>query len=218
MKTISYAITVKDEYDEVKRLLRLLLVYKRECDEIVVLIDRPELHPANMYYDMEIEEIINMQGIHINIHQFAGDFAAHKNYLNSKCTKDYIFQIDADEYPSTDLLTVLPQILELNENDLYFVPRVNTVTGITSDYIKLWNWSTQSIAGIDEPTINFPDYQARIYKNSPDIKWKNKVHEVITGHKTLTMLQPIPSWSLYHPQSLEKQIKQYNLYAGLTRK
>ena len=37
----SYAITVCNELQEVKRLLDLLLESKREQDEIVVLVDNP---------------------------------------------------------------------------------------------------------------------------------------------------------------------------------
>ena len=30
------------------------------------------------------------------------------------------------------------------------------------------------------------DYQTRIYKNTPDVTWMNKVHERITGYDTFS--------------------------------
>jgi hypothetical protein len=39
---ISYAITVCDELEEVKRLIELLHVQKRSEDEICVLVDKPK--------------------------------------------------------------------------------------------------------------------------------------------------------------------------------
>ena len=43
---------------------------------------------------------------------------------------DYIFHIDADEIPNEVLLKQLPQILEINDTDLVWVPRINIVNGI----------------------------------------------------------------------------------------
>ena len=51
------------------------------------------------------------------------------------CTKDYIVNIDSDELPNVELLNILPGILEANpEVDLYYVPRINTVSGITDEF------------------------------------------------------------------------------------
>lgn len=69
-----------------------------------------------------------------------------------------------------------------------------------------------------QPINGFPDYQWRIYKNNPYIKWKNKVHEVLEGYKTFAA---IPSdimqgaMMLMHPKSIEKQEKQNNYYNSL---
>ena len=60
-----------------------------------------------------------------------------------------------------------------------------------------------------------PDYQWRIYKNSPNIKWKNKVHEVIEGYKTMAQIPGFEDLSLYHPKTIERQEKQNNYYNEL---
>ena len=63
------------------------------------------------------------------------------------------------------------------------------------------------------PIINWCDYQSRIYRNSPDIKWVGKVHEYISGYKTIAQLPSIFYYSLYHPKSIEKQEQQNSLYS-----
>ena len=59
---------------------------------------------------------------------------------------------------------------------------------------------------------NLPDYQCRIWRNTPEIKWKNKVHEVLEGFKTYTALPDVEYFALYHPKTIDKQVKQNQLY------
>ena len=142
---------------------------------------------------------------------FKGHFADWKNKLTEYCTGDYIFQIDADEMPHRYLLDNLPEILESNSDlEVLLVPRVNTVEGITQEHIQKWRWN------IDEKgRVNWPDYQWRIWKNKPEIKWKNKVHEVLDGFTTYASLPDNESYSLFHPKTIERQEKQNNLYSTL---
>lgn len=199
---ISYAITVCDELHEVRRLLDLLCKYKREQDEIVVLLDKTKS-------SIRIENMLaNDYNISLHVDFFGRHFAEWKNKLNSFCTGDYIFQIDADEYPHEDLIADLPEIFEANPTvEAYVVPRVNTVEGLTPEHIAKWSWHVN-----ENGWINFPDYQWRIYKNSPYIKWKNKVHEVIEGYKVMAQIPAYESLSLYHPKTIERQEKQNNYY------
>jgi hypothetical protein len=202
---ISYAITVCDELHEVRRLLDLLCKYKRERDEIVVLLDKTKS-------SIRIENMLsNDYNILLHVDFFDGHFADWKNKLNGFCTGDYIFQIDADEYPHEELIQDLPGILETNSTvEAYIVPRVNTVEGLTPEHIAKWGWNVN-----ENGWVNFPDYQWRIYKNSPYIKWKNKVHEVIEGYKIMAQLPAFESLSLYHPKTIERQERQNNYYNTL---
>ena len=140
---------------------------------------------------------------------FNKNFAEWKNKLSLICKGDYIFQIDADEIPNDFLIEHLPSILE-NNVDVILVPRVNTVQGITPQHIQAWGW-TQN----DKGWIQFPDYQWRIYKNSHDIKWKNKVHEVLEGYKTYAYLLEFEEYSLYHHKHISRQESQNNFYSKL---
>ena len=128
---ISYAITVCDEFLEIQRLLSLLLNNKRQQDEIVVLVDlsknKPTSELLSYLHELSFEDCITLIEDNFNRH-----FADWKNKLTKSCKGDYIFQIDADEIPNISLIENLPVILESNpDNEVYLVPRVNTVEGLT---------------------------------------------------------------------------------------
>lgn len=205
---ISYAITVCNELEEVKRLVNFLLSNKREQDEVVVLADSPKM-------SQELQEVLkacaSINQIILIESEFKGHFADWKNLLTSHCTGDYIFQIDADEVPCTPLIESLPSILESNpELDVMLVPRVNTVEGLTQEHIQKWNWNVNS-----EGWVNWPDYQWRVYRNTPEIKWVNKVHERLEGFKTYTTLPMEEDYSLYHPKTIDRQERQNTYYDTL---
>ena len=203
---ISYGITVCDELEEIKRLVDFLLLHKREQDEIVVLLDDSKGKGDVYYYLLTTSPEVTCYR-----DQFKGHFADWKNQLTSYCKGDYVFQIDADELPNKLLIEMLPELLEINQEvDVFRVPRINTVIGLTEGHIRKWGW------GVDlNGWVNFPDYQWRIYKNNPNIKWKNKVHEVLEGFKTISVLPAEEYCSLYHPKTITKQERQNNYYDTL---
>jgi hypothetical protein len=203
---ISYAITVCNELEEVKRLVNFLLSNKRKEDEIVILFDKQNGSTQVRQYVADLPREITVQRSN-----FQGHFADWKNLLTSFCTGDYIFQIDADEVPCTPLIESLPYILEVNQElDVLLVPRVNTVEGLTQEHIHKWGWNVNS-----EGWVNWPDYQWRIYRNCPEVKWVNKVHERLEGFKAYTTLPMEEDYSLYHPKTIERQERQNNYYSTL---
>lgn len=207
---LSYAITVCNELEEVRRLLDLLLEHKREQDEIVVLVDttkpNDELISTLRHYEMH-----NMDHIVVWPGEFNGHFADWKNKLTSYCSGDYVFQIDADEYPHSDFIQNLHAVLESNpEVDVYLVPRVNTVEGLTQEHIQKWGWRVDN-----KGWVNWPDWQHRIYRNDGNIKWQNKVHEILVNHKQFAYLPIVEEYALFHPKTISKQEKQNNYYNTL---
>jgi glycosyltransferase involved in cell wall biosynthesis len=213
MPSISYAISACNEHVELERLLSQLLSSIRDKDEIVVQMDvlqndiltLPEDKKKVLGYIMNLQEQGKIRSV---LYPLNNDFATFKNNLKDLCTKDYIFQIDADEYPHEDLILNLPSILESNpEIDVFLTPRINTVEGLTEAHIKQWGWN---VTGDDR--VNFPDYQWRIWVNNKKIKWINKVHERLEGFGLYTNLPPIDECCLYHPKDIIRQEKQNNYY------
>jgi len=201
---ISYAITVHNELEELTKLLDFLNNNIREEDEIVIQYDEGGVTQEVLEYLNIMEK---MHGFVVIGFPLNKDFATFKNNLKEKCTKDYIFQIDADEIPHEIMIEYLPQVLEDNPVDIIFVPRVNTVDGLTQEHIQKWRWNVN-----ERGWVNWPDYQTRIYKNTEDVTWMNKVHEKITGYDTFSNFPAEEHWALYHPKQIDRQEKQNQFY------
>jgi hypothetical protein len=205
---IVYAICVCDEHVEIQRLVSFLLKNKKPQDKIVILFDETK-------NSVEVEHYLRTHSVNNEFYwykdKFEGNFADWKNKLNSLCNGDYIFNLDADEIPNQFLIENIHQILEYNpEIDVYAVGRINTVEGITTEHIQKWGWRVS-----EQGWINFPDKQLRIYKNKPEIKWKNKVHEVLEGYKIISNLPFQEEWCLYHPKTIKRQEEQNSYYDAI---
>ena len=199
---ISYGITVHNEFEELNKLLQILNNYIDSEDEIVVCIDGDDEKVEAVLGDYlsENKAIVYRR-------KLDGDFAAHKNSVIENSTGDYIFHIDADEYPHETLLQQLKQIIEMNDGiDLIWIPRVNTVDGMEQKHIQKWGWRVT-----EKGWVNYPDYQARVFRNDKNIRWTRPLHEYITGCKTYSHLPPHEELSLYHPKTIQKQ-EQQNLF------
>jgi glycosyltransferase involved in cell wall biosynthesis len=205
---LSYAITACNEVEETIRLVGQLLNYKEENSEIVVLLDTPKA-PIELVEYLELQA--NADHITLIESEFNNDFAQWKNLLNSQCKGEWIFQLDADEYLTNDLIHNLEDILDNNiDKDLVLVPRINTVEGLTETHIKKWGWNVNN-----KGWVNFPDVQTRIYKNSDKIGWSGKVHERIVGFESYTNFPADEIYCIIHPKTIERQEKQNNYYDTL---
>lgn len=204
----SFAITAWNEDKELDKLLTLL-VKEGDCqNEIIVLLDK-----GNTSNSVKKVCERHKQHILLGYHPLNKNFAAHKNYLNSMCRGQYIFNIDADEIPEVSLVNNLHLLVNMNDDvDLIRVPRINVVNGITPMDMKKWGWTHSS-----KGWINFPDYQDRIYKNNGTIKWSNQVHEKLSGYKTVSKLPPEAKWSLIHTKTIKKQREQNKFYSEIIK-
>jgi glycosyltransferase involved in cell wall biosynthesis len=204
---LSYGITVCNEAVELERLILFLLLHKDPNDQIVVLQDTTQ--PDEWVTDV-------LHRYRDNITHWAarldGDFATFKNNLLAVATGEYLFQIDADEVPRESLIHSLKKELRKHRKiDCLAVPRINLVKGLTPEWINAWQWQVD-----DQGRINYPDYQVRIFKLNQGIRWKNKVHEELDGHKSCHFLPAeTDDFCLMHPKDIERQKKQNEFYQRL---
>ncbi len=205
---ISYAITVCNELEEIKKLVPFLLQHKRVNDEIVILYDNKNGSPEVLDYLLPFNIKPNVQTW--RCFDWNNNFADFKNKLNSYCTGDYIYQLDADEMIDEYMVKNLHEILTLNPKvDLIFVPRINTVNGITEEHVKKWGWKVN-----EKGWINYPDYQGRIYRKN--MTWYGKVHERIVGGQKFSTLPPDEEvYCIQHHKSIDKQEKQNKFYNSI---
>ncbi len=208
---IGYFITACNEYEELKKLLILLRTNIDKNDCIGVLLDEKNVTD-------EVDSLCNQflvpdnESFRVIYSNLDNDFASFKNlgyHLFDDC--DWIFNIDADELPSSILIQNIKQVINLNpETELIYVPRINTVEGLTQDHINKWRWQVN-----DEGWVNWPDYQGRIYKRSPMIEWKGKVHERIEGMKKYSHLPAKEEFAFHHPKTIERQERQNKFYESI---
>ena len=206
---ISYGITVYNEADELNKLLEVL-VHKTDAeDEIIVCVDdtNGEDDAVRFVLDSWTQQYAHTKIIKVYQRKLNKDFAAQKNSIIENSKGDYIFHIDADEYPNEILLQQLKQILEINDVDLVWIPRVNTIDGMKDEHINRWGWRVT-----EKGWVNYPDYQARVFRRDSEIRWERPLHEVIRGYKTYSHLPPHEELSLYHPKTIERQEEQNMFY------
>ena len=199
---ISYGITVHNEAEELENLLGKLLLSIDEQDEVVICVDGD---------DENVKGVIKLYSIDSRVIHYSrkldGNFSDQKNSVIEKSSGDYVFHIDADEYPNKILIQQLKQILKINDVDLVWIPRVNTIDGMEQKHIDRWGWRVT-----ENGWVNYPDYQARVFRRDESIRWTRPLHEYIKGCKTYSHLPPHEELSLYHPKTIQKQEKQNAFY------
>ena len=207
MINITYAITVCNELEEITKLVDFLKDKIEKEDEILIQYDEDSASDSIKNYLKIISQLHNTN-IKVIGFPLNNDFASYKNNLKTHAKGIFIFQIDADEIPSEYLMENIHEFIEYNKDvDLFFVPRVNTVDGLTAEHIKKWNWQVNDLGW-----VNFPDYQTRLYRRTSEIEWQGKVHERIIGYNTLSVLPQEEQYCLYHPKKIDRQEKQNAYY------
>ena len=135
---IGYFITACNEFEELTRLLLMLKTNITDNDCIGILLDENN-HTEEMSELCETF-LLPDNSIRLAYAPLNNDFATFKNVgynLLDDC--DWIFQLDADEIPSKILVNNLTSILEMNPGvELIYIPRINTVDGLTETHIKKW--------------------------------------------------------------------------------
>jgi glycosyltransferase involved in cell wall biosynthesis len=253
---ISFAVCTHNEGHYVRDLLTSLIEFVKHPInqasghefEIVVIDD----FSSEDLTERIIESIENNTNHFIKLyhHALAGDFATHKNYMNSKCTGDWIVNLDADERLPDDFLMNLAPILESNPHvEAFWLPRVNTVEGLTLQHVTRWHWVITTLPGFrqarvippdsgeyqllkaynlilsedngfvtfDQPIINWPDPQMRIYRRSPDIQWEGRVHERLIGFENYSMMPTEVEYAIIHAKEIKRQEEQNSLYEMIQR-
>jgi len=206
---ISYAVTVSNEIVEIQNLIERLSTNKRVEDEIVIQFDSSTATIPVVEYLNEC--VINAKIQKLVSFPLNGDFGQFKQHLNQNCSGDWIFQLDADEDLEPTLIKNLHTILEENpEIDMFWLPRINIVNGVTPDDIQKWGWNIS-----EQGWVNYPDVQGRLYRNKQSIFWAGKVHEKIQGYESYSIFPPEELYSIKHIKDIDRQRKQNDFYEQL---
>jgi glycosyltransferase involved in cell wall biosynthesis len=212
--SISFLITTKNEPTHyVHNLFNILNEHRKQYpeDEVVVVDD----FSTDSDFLAELEKAEKEFGFKVVKHALDLDFGAHKNFGTDQCKGDFVFQIDADEYPHSDLLSIVRELVESNPDvDVYALPRVNLVEGLTQDSAQKWGWHVSKLPEYPHPVINWNsgDYQRRLYRRTPLIRWVKRLHETLSGYRQEARLPKEVGYALIHHKSIERQENQNNFY------
>jgi len=144
---ISYSMLVHNETDTLEKLLKFLVKWKQPQDEIVILDDFSDDEKTKQILDF----YVSAHDIVFEQRNLLGDFASQKNYLKNMGSGDYSFNLDADEMISLWLIKNIHEIIASNEGiDLIYLPRINTVEGLTQQHAQAWRWQVN-----EEGWVNF---------------------------------------------------------------
>lgn len=225
--TISYCIAVHNEHVELNLLLDQLFKFLGPNDEIIVQGDQGKVTSKVI----SVLHSYTKDGRLVYIeYPLQKDFATFKNNMVKQASKDYVFLLDADEFPPKSLLANLQMVLEANsEIEVIRIPRVNVVQGLTNQHIKKWKWKVElhqikgsefqevlrekyNIITEQISVVNFPDYQSRIWKNHLGIEYYGKVHEQLEDFKSYSHLPADFEYSIFHVKGIDRQEKQNEFY------
>ena len=134
---ISYSMLVHNEDKTLEKLLKFLVKWKHKDDEIVILDDYSDNEKTKQILDF----YVSAHNIVFEQRSLQKDFASQKNYLKSMCNGDYSFNLDADEMISRWMIQNVHAIIDGNPSiDLFLVPRINTVDGITEQHCRMYGY------------------------------------------------------------------------------
>ncbi len=174
--TLSVCLIVRNEARFLANCLRSV---QAVADEIVVV------DTGSTDATVEIARTFGAQVYHYRWHN---DFAAARNYALEQATGDWILQLDADEELLPEDQPKVREVVHQNRCDGAFLA------------LHCRNSST---FGENQPTVH---YLVRLFKNRPDFRYVNPVHEVLQYRGEVI---PVDINLLHHGYNLDpEQLKQ----------
>lgn len=184
---VSYTILTHNEVDTLSTVLNHIQKHKTMWDEVIIVDDYSD--------NLETIKILSWAEHELEFKVFRnklnGDFAQQKNFAASKCTNEYIFNIDADELMTDFFMEHYKEILHLNSDvEMYRLPRLNTVEGLTLNHIERWRWNITHLPTMVE--------EKKMVQNSDEYHLLKAYNLILNENeglvKFLTPLVNFPDW------------------------
>ncbi len=207
MMRISYAILSHNEGASLATLLAAIRRPSRAFAWEIVIVDDFSDDPLTR----EILAAEEYAGSKIIKHALGGDFGAQKNVLTEQCSCDYVFNLDADELPPTRLVAQADVYCRREPDvDVFELPRLNTVADATDADLLAWGKTRNALGHID-----WPDWQQRLYRRTPSLRWQGRVHEKLVGYRKLLRFPAEPGFAIMHAKTRAQQATAHARYKTL---
>jgi glycosyltransferase involved in cell wall biosynthesis len=178
---------------------RPIEIFKKQDCEIYLLADYKS--------PITINNLKKEFGVKVIQHELNNDFASHRNFaINKMNDGDWIIMIDGDEVVDDKFIARLDQFLDHNPlTDAVALARINTYGD--EFVIPPVDW--------DKPTGDqYPDYQVRVFKKTPHVKYEGLVHEQLTNYNVRSNTE-LRELTILHHKSYEKHQKSNDYYEVL---
>lgn len=190
-----YIIIPTHNEESVYRILPLFNKDRMPEDKIIILDDY-----SNEEYFTRLSEYAKQNNIEIHQHALNKDFGAHWNYIYQFIPdNEWVVWFAADEIVDDNFLELTRSMLVNNAQiEQFWMPRVNTFYDETIEEFSMPNIDWANPVG-----QMYPDYQGRIHRNLPHIKWFGKVHEMLVGARS-TLILSGKEYTIIHHRSHQK--------------
>ncbi len=147
-------------------------------------------------------EIVSKYTTNIYNNSLNNDFASARNFVKSKCTQKWCFFVDPDEFLKEEDKEKFSSLISRLDNDLdkydaIMIPRTN--------WADINQTQEMNISGR-------MDRQYKFFKNVQNIRYVNKVHEVLTGYKRGYVVDDFSTQHNQHYKTMDRQRHQWKLY------
>ena len=163
--------------------------------------------------EIYLRSLIMIAGVHTNVdvvqRHLAANFAEQRNYAMTLLPHgEWVLFVDADEWVDWDFIGEMTSLVsEQNDIDVWYIPRLNT------DYddrggmrfekefiVKTIPRSRPDYRSLVEGDhgASYPDYQGRLIRNAPDVRFVGAVHETIVCGSRKTGMVPCERGLLFH--------------------
>lgn len=167
-------------------------------DEIVLVWDCEDSESFPQLNAFHQAEIINVQ------HPLEGDFSAQRNRMLENCSGEWIIYLDADERLTSESWEKMRLMTAFEGCNGWYLPRMTFYPDQNHCRIGYGLW---------------PDLQLRLFKNTPNLKFINKIHEQIVGMEGSSGVLPhCPIQHLTHllksREKIESKLESFNHSTG----
>lgn len=158
----------------------------RRCLESIKWVD--EIIIVDSYSKDNTVKITKQYTPKIFYKRFQQDFSEQRNFALSKISSisKWVLVLDADEGLSANSQLIVEQLIKTSDIDGYWIPRRNYID--ENIYFQYGFF--------------YPDFQLRLFRNKPGIRYKGVIHEELTIPKYKT--REVRSVEIYHNYSHSK--------------
>ncbi len=207
-EALTLILLSKDEGPVVDALLHLLRAQLEGGDAVLVVDDhsQPETHALLQRHAVDDPRV------RVRTRALGGDFSAQRNFAMDLAFTEWVLFIDADERPHPHLIPLarahLGRFVEKGAN-IVALPRVNTIEDASPAFLERMRWEPD-----EDGRIGWPDYQTRLIRRLPGIRWRGRVHEKALG-SPIVLAPAKEDWALFHPKTTNGQIANFTRYADI---